>query len=42
MREIMEQLRPWIREHRMRSKRPAKPKQGRSRPMRHRKRGVRG
>ena len=42
MREIMEQLRPWIREHRMRSKRPAKVKQGRSRPMRHRKRGVRG
>ena len=42
MREIMDSLRPWIREHRMRSKRPAKPKQGRSRPMRHRKRGVRG
>ena len=42
MREIMDSLRPWIREHRMRSKRPAKAKQGRSRPMRHRKRGVRG
>ena len=42
MREIMESLRPWIREHRMRSKRPAKPKSTRSKPMRYRKRGVRG
>ena len=42
MREIMESLRPWIREHRMRSKRPAKPKSNRSKPMRYRKRGVRG
>jgi hypothetical protein len=42
MREIMESLRPWIREHRMRSKRPAKAKSSRSKPMRYRKRGVRG
>ena len=42
MREIMDSLRPWIREHRMRSKRPAKPMRNRARPMRYRKRGVRG
>lgn len=42
MREIMDSLRPWIREHRMRSKRPAKPMRNRARPMRFRKRGVRG
>ena len=42
MREIMDSLRPWIREHRMRSKRPAKPMRNRAKPMRFRKRGVRG
>ena len=42
MREIMDSLRPWVREHRMRSKRPAKPMRNRARPMRYRKRGVRG
>ena len=42
MREIMDSQRPWIREHRTRSKRPAKPMRNRARPMRYRKRGVRG
>ena len=42
MREIMDSLRPWIREHRMRSKRPSGGKQRRAKPMRFRKRGVRG
>jgi hypothetical protein len=42
MREIMDSLRPWIREHRMRSKRPSGAKQRRAKPMRFRKRGTRG
>ena len=42
MREIMDSLRPWIREHRMRSKRPSGGKQRRAKPLRFRKRGTRG